>query len=60
MSRPNSPLQPNVSIEPSVSLTDGNQKEPSNVQKVDEFIYFMKDQTMTIVIHVICVIHLSL
>ena len=36
MSRPNSPLQPNVSIEPSVSLTDGNQKEPSNVQKVDE------------------------
>ena len=36
MSRPNSPLQPNVSIEPSVSLTDGNQKEPRNVQKVDE------------------------
>ena len=28
--------QPNVSIEPSVSLTDGNQKEPRNVQKVDE------------------------
>ena len=51
VSRPNSPLQPNVSIEPSVSLTDGNQKEPRNVQKVDEG---------SIVIHVICVIHLSL
>ena len=25
-----------MSIEPSVSLTDGNQKEPRNVQKVDE------------------------
>ena len=35
VSRPNNPLQPFVPIEPSVSWTDDNQKEPSNVQKVD-------------------------